>query len=217
MNIGRILIIIALVLMAVQAFVAFGTQPMARWEVIDARDPVRIQFSGGRGSMNGPDAGETLRPGQIITDQYSELTARLGETFRFHMGPRTSVDVPPSPARWLGRHRSFGIQRGEVVLSAEATGAARHLDVRLPEGRLTLEGAALIVRMRSDRLEIHQVRGVSRYEDENGQTHVLEGDVGLRRSVGGVFEVIGVDAAARAAVEALDQKATSNPTVNSPL
>ena len=217
MRVGRILIVIAVVLMAIQAFVAFGTQPMARWEVIDARDPVRIQFSRGRGSMGGPVVGETLRPGHVITDQYSELTARLGETFRFHMGPRTAIDIPPSPARWLGHRRSFGIRRGEVVLSAEATGAARHLEVRLLEGRLTLEGAALVVRMRSDLLEIHQIRGVSRYVDDNGQTHVLEGDVGLRRSVGGVFEVIGVDAAARAAVEALDQKATSSPTVNSPL
>jgi hypothetical protein len=205
MSTGRILFGVAIILGIGMAFVVIGTQRLARWEVVDVRDPAHIEMACGRTSMNGPASGDTVEPGLIITGLDSTLTLGLDGFLVLHMTPNSVVNLPPAPARWLGRHRVLRVDDGEIALTSGERELGRTLVVDTLAGRIILHGASLVVRYRESSIDILQSRGVVEVRTPDGGVRRLAGEVGIRLREGIAAEMIPVDETAHALIRALSQ------------
>ncbi len=197
MTTGRILLIVAVVLIAIQIVVAVGVQGVARWEVVSVRDPVRIDFARGRPRMDGPAPDDPLRPGLVITGPDSELTVRLGDRLRLHYAPNTALVLPPPPARWFGRQRWLTLQGGEIWLACDE-GLDESLRLDAGQARLRMDGGEWVVRRQGDAVTVMQLRGRMFVRRLDGGVNALEGEVGLELAAGVEARTVPLDEAARA-------------------
>ncbi len=203
MTTSRILFGVAVVLLTGLALVVVGTQRLAHWEVVEVRDPARIRLTRGGFLPGGLQPGQELGPTMIDTDRDSELVLSLGDLLVLRLFANSSISLPSSPARWLGRHRTLAVQRGEVVLSSGDRILGRRLAIWTERGQLLLEGADLVVRCRDGQIDVLLLRGAAEPTTPEGAVHRLEGEVGMRLTEGAPPGMIPVDARTRGLTETL--------------
>jgi len=200
---GRILVVVAAVLLAGFGFVILGTRPVATWEVLEIRDPTRVHLSHGRFRARGPQVGESMEPTWIATDRLSEVALRLGDLLALRMPPNAALHLPPPPARWIGRHRRLVVQGGEVAFTSWDRALGDRLVIDAGVFSVRLEGADLVVRRHPDLTEVHLLHGAVELTTSGGDVHRLEGLVGMRFAGEAPPVTIPMDARARELVEAL--------------
>ncbi|MBC8425921.1 FecR domain-containing protein [bacterium] len=180
MTTSRILSSVTVVLIAGLALVAVGTARLARWEVLEVRDPARVRMSCGAWRPGGLQAGQEVGPTLIDTGRDSELVLGLGDLLVLRMSPDASIDLPSSPARWFGRHSTLRVLRGEIVLSSGDRALGRRLAIWTEAGMVLLDGADLVVRREEARVDVVLLRGAAELVTPDGVVHVLTGEIEIR-------------------------------------
>ncbi|MBU0741316.1 FecR domain-containing protein [bacterium] len=192
----------AMVLAAV-VYVVGGTQRLSRWEVVEVRDPARIQLNRCVFRSGGLRPGQELGPTLIITERDSELALRLGGLLALRLSPDSTLDLPPPPARWIGRHRTLGVERGEVALTCGGRALGDRLVVGTEAAEIGLDGADMVVRCGAAGVDVILLRGAAELVTRDGHVHRLAGEVGMRFAGAGPPQIIPVDQRARGLVAAL--------------
>lgn len=200
---SRTLALVTVLLFAGLVLVAVGTQRLARWEVLEVRDPARVCMTRGGWRPGGLQAGQEVGPTLIDTGRDCGLALGLNELLVLRMSESTSIRLPSPPARWFGRHRTLEVQKGEVVLSSGRHALGRRLAVGTERGQILLEGADLVVRCDSTRVEVLLLRGAADLATPEGEVHRLDGLMGLRLAEGAPPALIPVDERTRGLAETL--------------
>ena len=129
----------AAVAAAVAGLAFWGAQPSEHWTVTSVNGEASLQ---GQVAL----ADVTARAGTARTSQDSWFETRLGERLLVRVGPRSRVDLPAGPGRWLSGERTLRIHEGEIYASTGHESLGFPLRIETAEATTTIVGTTFAVR-----------------------------------------------------------------------